>query len=187
MTPEEVLSYPARVLTQAQREHYFDHGYIGVVMILVAHRGWVHYQRNLECRHVPETGRRDLPVRANDGDRLQLRIEGDEVRERPGLIDPLARVDRLLGRVADGARLNEAEAEAAFDTIMSGDATPAQIGAFLIALRLKGETVDEVVGAATAMRARMVRVPLDTPEDAIDCFSTTKIDALALEDFLIKR
>ena len=52
----------------------------------------------------------------------------------------------VLGRVADGHRLSEQEAESAFDTIMTGNATPAQIGAFLMALRLRGETVDEISG-----------------------------------------
>ena len=72
----------------------------------------------------------------------------------------------VLGRVADGARLNEVEAEAAFDTIMSGDATPAQIGAFLMALRLRGETVDEITGAARIMRAKASRIA--APADAMD-------------------
>ncbi len=76
----------------------------------------------------------------------------------------------VLGRVADGARLDESEAEVAFDTIMSGDATPAQIGAFLMALRLRGETVDEITGAARIMRAKAARIA--APEDAIDVVGT---------------
>ena len=47
------------------------------------------------------------------------------------------------------------QAEAAFDIIMSGEATPAQIGALLMAMRLRGETVAEITGAVRAMRARM--------------------------------
>jgi len=76
----------------------------------------------------------------------------------------------VLGRVANGARLNEAEAEAAFDTIMSGDATPAQIGAFLMALRLRGETVDEITGAARIMRAKATKIK--APDNAIDVVGT---------------
>lgn len=76
----------------------------------------------------------------------------------------------VLRRVAEGGRLDEVEAEAAFDTIMSGDATPAQIGAFLMALRLRGETVDEIAGAARIMRAKAARIA--APEGAIDIVGT---------------
>ncbi len=47
----------------------------------------------------------------------------------------------LLARVANGERLDERDAAAAFDAMMSGDATPAQMGGFLMALRVRGETV----------------------------------------------
>ena len=76
----------------------------------------------------------------------------------------------LLGRVAAGEKLNEDDAEAAFDIIMSGDATPAQIGAFLMALRVRGETVDEITGAARIMRAKATA--LDAPPGAIDTCGT---------------
>jgi len=56
--------------------------------------------------------------------------------------------------------LTQAEAEAAMMDIMTGHATPAQIGAYLIALRMKGETVDEITGSARAMRANAVPVPV---------------------------
>jgi len=56
--------------------------------------------------------------------------------------------------------LTAAEAEAAMNIIMSGQATPAQIGAYLVSLRMKGETVDEITGSARAMRANAVPVPL---------------------------
>ena len=46
----------------------------------------------------------------------------------------------LLAKVADGAALSEQEAERAFDIMMSGDATPSQMGGFLMALRVRGET-----------------------------------------------
>jgi anthranilate phosphoribosyltransferase len=76
----------------------------------------------------------------------------------------------ILARVADGAPLNEAEAEQAFTVIMSGQATPAQIGAFLMALRVRGETVDEITGAARTMRAKALS--MEAPAGAIDTCGT---------------
>ncbi|HEV2302916.1 MAG TPA: anthranilate phosphoribosyltransferase [Stellaceae bacterium] len=76
----------------------------------------------------------------------------------------------LLGRVAQGGALSEAEAETAFDMIMSGDATPSQMGAFLMALRVRGESVDEIAGAARIMRAKAVHI--DAPEGTIDTCGT---------------
>lgn len=76
----------------------------------------------------------------------------------------------LIGRVADGGTLDEDEAEMAFDIIMSGNATPAQIGAFLMALRLRGETVGEITGAARAMRAKAHII--EAPEGAMDIVGT---------------
>ena len=76
----------------------------------------------------------------------------------------------LLARVADGETLNETEAETAFDIIMSGNATPAQIGAFLMALRLRGETVAEITGAARTMRSKVTGI--EAPEGAMDIVGT---------------
>ena len=76
----------------------------------------------------------------------------------------------FLAKVADGNALNQSEAWQAFDIIMSGKATPSQIGAFLMALRLRGETVDEITGAVSQMRAKMSTV--DAPENAIDIVGT---------------
>ncbi|HTN11531.1 MAG TPA: anthranilate phosphoribosyltransferase [Acetobacteraceae bacterium] len=76
----------------------------------------------------------------------------------------------VLARVAAGETLNEAEAEAAFSTIMSGEATPAQIAGLVMAMRVRRETVPELTGAVRAMRARMHRV--DAPEGAIDVCGT---------------
>ncbi len=76
----------------------------------------------------------------------------------------------LLAKVADGNALNEAEAERAFDTIMSGEATAAQIGGFLMALRVRGETVDEITGAVRIMRAKAL--PVTAPEGAMDIVGT---------------
>ncbi len=76
----------------------------------------------------------------------------------------------LLAKVAGGAALSEAEAEAAFDIIMSGNATPSQMGAFLMALRVRGETVDEITGAARIMRAKALTI--DAPPGTIDTCGT---------------
>ncbi|HEX9203121.1 MAG TPA: gamma-glutamyl-gamma-aminobutyrate hydrolase family protein, partial [Vicinamibacteria bacterium] len=65
-------------------------------------------------------------------------------------------IKRHLGKLTRGERLTEAEAGAAMGAIMDGDATPAQIGALLTALVVRGETEDEVVGFARSMRARAV-------------------------------
>jgi anthranilate phosphoribosyltransferase len=76
----------------------------------------------------------------------------------------------LLAKVADGISLSEKEAETAFNVVMSGEATSAQIGAFLMALRIRGETVDEITGAVRVMREKALRV--SAPEDAIDIVGT---------------
>jgi len=76
----------------------------------------------------------------------------------------------ILNHVADGNALSTAEAADAFNIIMSGDATTAQIAGFLMALRVRGETVDEITGAVTTMRAKMLTV--DAPHDAIDIVGT---------------
>ncbi|MEO0034526.1 MAG: Anthranilate phosphoribosyltransferase [Pseudomonadota bacterium] len=76
----------------------------------------------------------------------------------------------LLARVALGESLSEAEAEAVFAEIMSGEATPAQIGGLLMALRVRGETVAEITGAARIMRAKSL--PVEAPADAIDTCGT---------------
>ncbi len=77
---------------------------------------------------------------------------------------------RFLAPIAAGERLTRADAEAAFDVIMSGEATPTQIGGFLMALRVRGETVEEIAGAVAAMRAKMTAV--EAPPDAIDIVGT---------------
>src|SRR4029077_3630253 len=69
-----------------------------------------------------------------------------------------------------GATLTREEAAGAFERMMSGEATPSQMGALLMALRVRGETVDEITGAVTAMRAKMLRV--NAPPDAIDVVGT---------------
>lgn len=76
----------------------------------------------------------------------------------------------FIAKVSEGASLTQDEAHAAFDILMSGTATSAQIAALLIAMRVRGETVDEITGAVTAMRDKMLRVV--APEDAIDVVGT---------------
>jgi anthranilate phosphoribosyltransferase len=76
----------------------------------------------------------------------------------------------LIGRVATGAALTREEASEAFDSMMSGAATPSQMGGLLMALRMRGETVDEITGAVSAMRSKMLRVI--APADAIDVVGT---------------
>ena len=76
----------------------------------------------------------------------------------------------LIAIVADGRSLNVAQARAAFDVMMSGDATPSQMGAFLMALRVRGETVDEITGGVMTMREKMI--PITAPPDAVDIVGT---------------
>lgn len=76
----------------------------------------------------------------------------------------------LIAKVADGHALSSGDAEAAFDAMMSGEATSGQIGAFLMALRVRGETVDEITAGAKIMRAKAVQVP--APANAIDTCGT---------------
>ncbi|MBC8338978.1 MAG: anthranilate phosphoribosyltransferase [Rhodospirillales bacterium] len=76
----------------------------------------------------------------------------------------------LLAKVADGNSLTTDEAETAFAIIMSGEATQAQIGGFLMALRVRGETVDEITGAVRTMRAKAL--PAQAPAGAIDVVGT---------------
>ena len=76
----------------------------------------------------------------------------------------------LIAKAATGAALSREEAARGFDTMMSGEATPSQMGGLLMALRVRGETVDEITGAVTAMREKMLRVR--APAGAIDVVGT---------------
>lgn len=76
----------------------------------------------------------------------------------------------IIAKVATGATLTRDEATDAFDAMMSGDATPSQMGALLMGLRVRGETVDEITGAVTTMRAKML--PVTAPADAVDIVGT---------------
>lgn len=82
----------------------------------------------------------------------------------------MAEFREYIGKVASGQSLTAEEARDAFDIIMSGRATPSQMGGFLMALRVRGETVAEISGAVASMRARMLTV--EAPADAIDIVGT---------------
>ena len=79
-------------------------------------------------------------------------------------------IKSLISIVADGTSLTENQAESAFDLIMSGDAMPSQIAGFLMALRVRGETIEEITGAARTMRAKATKII--APEGAIDNVGT---------------
>lgn len=76
----------------------------------------------------------------------------------------------LIAKAATGASLSREEASHAFDRMMSGEATPSQMGGLLMALRVRGETVDEITGAVSAMRAKMLKV--EAPANAVDVVGT---------------
>jgi anthranilate phosphoribosyltransferase len=76
----------------------------------------------------------------------------------------------IIAKAADGKLLTRDEAKAAFNIMMSGDAAPSQIAGLLMALRVRGETVDEITGAVEIMREKMIRVT--APPGAIDIVGT---------------
>jgi anthranilate phosphoribosyltransferase len=80
-------------------------------------------------------------------------------------------IQQALARLLDGHDLSREDAREVMDQIMRGDATPGQIGGFLVALRLKGETADEIAGCAEAMRAHVLPVR-PTREDLVDTAGT---------------
>ncbi len=76
-------------------------------------------------------------------------------------------IKTAIGKVMSHQSLTIEEAEEVMSQIMGGEATPAQIGGYLMALRMKGETVDEITGSARAMRRAAVRVQTQTPPDEL--------------------
>jgi anthranilate phosphoribosyltransferase len=80
-------------------------------------------------------------------------------------------IQLALGQLLDGRELTREQARGAMDSIMAGEATPAQIGGFLVALRVKGETVDEIAGFAEAIREHVLPV-LPTRADLVDTAGT---------------
>src|SRR5581483_6064225 len=125
-------------------------------------------------------GRRpsSLPAR---GRAIPSRVDPDARGEAaPRQLPRAARARRAAGavtlrdaiaRLVEGRDLETDEMAAVVETILGGEATPAQIAAFLTALRMKGETVAELVGAARAMRAHAVVVP-DVPAGTVDTCGT---------------
>ena len=84
--------------------------------------------------------------------------------------EPSQEMRQLIQKVSGGATLSEEEIRIALDQMTAGRATPAQIGAFLMALRVRGETVEEITGAAQMLRARMNRA--EVAADAVDIVGT---------------
>lgn len=76
----------------------------------------------------------------------------------------------LIAKAASGGALSREEAARGFHTMMAGEATPSQMGGLLMALRVRGETVDEITGAVTAMREKML--PVSAPANAVDIVGT---------------
>ena len=76
----------------------------------------------------------------------------------------------LIGKVATGATLTVEESARAFELMMTGEATPSQMGALLMAMRIRGETLDEITGAVKTMRSKMLTVP--APPGAMDIVGT---------------
>jgi anthranilate synthase/phosphoribosyltransferase len=93
-----------------------------------------------------------------------------ETRPAPVIIFP---IKTAINKVMKGEALNIEEAEEVMSQIMAGEATPAQIGAYLTALRMKGETVEEITGSARAMRSLAAPVrPNTSPADLVDTCGT---------------
>ena len=76
----------------------------------------------------------------------------------------------FIAKIASRQPLTRQEASDAFEILMSGEASMAQVGGFLMGLRVRGETVDEIAGAVSIMREKMV--PVDAPADAVDIVGT---------------
>ena len=97
---------------------------------------------------------RELPL-----DGVQFHPESVLTPRGLDLVEELPRmIQDALAKLLDGSDLSREETRRVMDSIMAGGATPAQIGGFLVALRLKGETADEIAGAAEAMRDHVVAV-----------------------------
>ncbi|MDP3524335.1 MAG: anthranilate phosphoribosyltransferase [Hoeflea sp.] len=82
----------------------------------------------------------------------------------------MADLKSFIAKAAGGEALTRDEASQAFRVMMSGDATPSQIGGLLMALRVRGESVDEIAGAVSVMREKML--PVSAPTDALDIVGT---------------
>src|SRR5690349_20737361 len=87
----------------------------------------------------------------------------------PAAGDAVRDAVRLL---ASGQPLSPAAITAAFDVVMRGETTPAQIAALLMGLRVRGETPEVVAAVARSMRAAMIALPADRPDDLVDTSGT---------------
>ncbi len=85
---------------------------------------------------------------------------------------PVPPLLHAIRQLAMGGSLTAAESQAAFGTVMAGEATAAQMAALLVALRVKGESAEEVAGAAAALRDAMVRLRAERPEELVDTCGT---------------
>jgi anthranilate synthase/phosphoribosyltransferase len=88
-------------------------------------------------------------------------VKGEQAMLKPFIAKAINHID-----------LTDTEAEEAMNVIMTGQATPAQIGAYLVALRMKGETIPEIKGSVRAMRTNAVKVKLNTSEPVYDIVGT---------------
>src|SRR3990170_3280055 len=133
------------------------------------------------CSSIPRASRRSMAISclptsstlpASSGALAARRKEKRPVPSSPGLASTATLVDLrpALRKMAAGETFTENEAAEIFALIMSGAATEVQVGALLMGMRARGETVEEIAGAARAMRARAVRVR--APEGAIDTCGT---------------
>lgn len=85
---------------------------------------------------------------------------------------PAPHLQHAIRQLAVGASLSSQESRAAFESVMAGEASVAQLAALLVALRVKGETPEEVAGAASALRGAMVRLHAERPEELVDTCGT---------------
>ena len=81
-------------------------------------------------------------------------------------------VQEILNKVVEKQNLNENEMESIFSLIMNGETTPSQIASFITALRMKGETVAEITGAAKIMRSSAIKIDAGNPDEIIDTCGT---------------
>lgn len=83
---------------------------------------------------------------------------------------PDTKIRPLIQKVSTGANLTRADIQTAFEAMIAGEATGAQMGAFLMALRVRGETIEEITGAAELMRSKMT--PVKAPPGTVDIVGT---------------
>ena len=122
------------------------------------------------ARQLPAPGRRGRGVPAGRSDRVVRDIRAGRTGRRGDGHAMSEIVRAALVTIVEGGTLSMDEARAAMGAVMDGEATPAQLAALLMGLRMRGETVDELAGFAAAMRERVTRV--EAPEGAIDVVGT---------------